>query len=45
MTHSVRTYHWFWFRGGRGLEAAAHYCALISGSRVERSFAANAGIS
>ena len=33
MTHSIRTC--LWFRDGRGPEAAAFYCALIPGSRVE----------
>jgi predicted 3-demethylubiquinone-9 3-methyltransferase (glyoxalase superfamily) len=42
MTHSVRTC--LWFRDGRGPEAAAFYCSLIPGSRVERSFGADAGM-
>ncbi len=41
MTHSIRTC--LWFRDGRGPEAAAFYCALIPGSRVERSFAFDPG--
>ena len=36
MTHSIRTC--LWFRDGRGREAAAFYCALIPGSRVEATF-------
>lgn len=36
MTHSIRTC--LWFRDGRGREAAASYCALIPGSRIEASF-------
>lgn len=42
MTNNIRTC--LWFRDGRGPEAAALYCALIPGSRVERSFAADAGM-
>lgn len=42
MTHAIRTC--LWFRDGRGPEAAAFYCALIPGSRVERSFGADAGM-
>lgn len=42
MTHSIRTC--LWFQDGRGPEAAAFYCSLIPGSRVERTFAADAGI-
>lgn len=38
MTHNIRTC--LWFRDGRGPEAAAFYCALIPGSRVERGFGA-----
>jgi predicted 3-demethylubiquinone-9 3-methyltransferase (glyoxalase superfamily) len=34
MTHSIRTVLWF---NGRGREAAAFYCSLIPGSRVERA--------
>lgn len=34
MTHSIRTVLWF---NGRGREAAALYCSLIPGSRVERA--------
>lgn len=41
MTHNIRTC--LWFQDGRGPEAAAFYCSLIPGSRVERSFAADAG--
>jgi predicted 3-demethylubiquinone-9 3-methyltransferase (glyoxalase superfamily) len=36
MTSSVRTC--LWFRDGRGREAAAFYCSLIPGSRVEASY-------
>ncbi len=36
MSHSIRTC--LWFRDGRGREAAAFYCALIPGSRVEATF-------
>ncbi len=36
MTRSIRTC--LWFRDGRGREAAAFYCALIPGSRVEAAF-------
>jgi predicted 3-demethylubiquinone-9 3-methyltransferase (glyoxalase superfamily) len=36
VTASIRTC--LWFRDGRGPEAAAFYCALIPGSRVERVF-------
>jgi predicted 3-demethylubiquinone-9 3-methyltransferase (glyoxalase superfamily) len=42
MTHSIRTC--LWFRDGRGPEAAAFYCDLIPGSRVERSFAGDNGM-
>ena len=41
MAHSIRTC--LWFEDGRGPEAAAFYCALIPGSRVERSFAFDNG--
>jgi predicted 3-demethylubiquinone-9 3-methyltransferase (glyoxalase superfamily) len=41
MTHNIRTC--LWFQDGRGPEAAAFYCSLIPGSRVERSFGADAG--
>lgn len=41
MTHSIRTV--LWFRDGRGHEAAAFYCALIPGSKVERTFGGDAG--
>lgn len=34
MTHAIRTVLWF---NGRGREAAAFYCSLISESRVERA--------
>lgn len=37
MPSSIRTC--LWFRDGRGAEAAAFYCALLPGSRVERTFA------
>jgi len=36
MSHSIRTC--LWFRDGRGREAAAFYCALIPGSRIEATF-------
>jgi predicted 3-demethylubiquinone-9 3-methyltransferase (glyoxalase superfamily) len=36
MTNSIRTC--LWFQDGRGGEAAAFYCSLIPGSRVERTF-------
>lgn len=36
MTTSIRTC--LWFRDGRGREAAAFYCALIPGSRIEATF-------
>ena len=36
MTYNIRTC--LWFRDGRGAEAAAFYCSLIPGSRVERNF-------
>lgn len=36
MTHSIRTC--LWFRDGRGREAAAFYCTLIPGSRIEATF-------
>jgi predicted 3-demethylubiquinone-9 3-methyltransferase (glyoxalase superfamily) len=39
MTHNIRTC--LWFRDGRGAEAAAFYCALIPGSKVERNFTIN----
>lgn len=39
MTHNIRTC--LWFRDGRGAEAAAFYCSLIPGSRVERNFTIN----
>lgn len=42
MTSSIRTC--LWFRDGRGPEAAKFYCALIPGSRVERSFSGDAGM-
>jgi predicted 3-demethylubiquinone-9 3-methyltransferase (glyoxalase superfamily) len=42
MSHSIRTC--LWFQDGRGPEAAAFYCTLIPGSRVERSFGADAGM-
>ena len=41
LAHSIRTC--LWFQDGRGPEAAGFYCSLIPGSRVERTFAANAG--
>jgi predicted 3-demethylubiquinone-9 3-methyltransferase (glyoxalase superfamily) len=36
MTNSIRTC--LWFQDGRGGEAAAFYCSLLPGSRVERTF-------
>lgn len=42
MIHSIRTC--LWFENGRGPEAAAFYCSLIPGSRVERTFGADAGM-
>jgi predicted 3-demethylubiquinone-9 3-methyltransferase (glyoxalase superfamily) len=41
MTHRIRTC--LWFEDGRGPEAAAFYCSLIPGSRVERSLAFDNG--
>jgi predicted 3-demethylubiquinone-9 3-methyltransferase (glyoxalase superfamily) len=41
MSNSIRTC--LWFRDGRGREAAEFYCSLISGSRVETTFSADAG--
>jgi predicted 3-demethylubiquinone-9 3-methyltransferase (glyoxalase superfamily) len=41
MTLAIRTC--LWFRDGRGREAAAFYCALIPGSRVEATFTGDAG--
>ena len=41
MASSIRTC--LWFRDGRGREAAAFYCSLIPGSRVESSFSSDAG--
>jgi predicted 3-demethylubiquinone-9 3-methyltransferase (glyoxalase superfamily) len=42
MTHNIRTC--LWFQDGRGPEAAAFYCSLIPGSRVEKTFGADAGM-
>jgi predicted 3-demethylubiquinone-9 3-methyltransferase (glyoxalase superfamily) len=42
VAHSIRTC--LWFRDGRGPEAAAFYCSLIPGSRVERTFSADVGM-
>lgn len=42
MTSSIRTC--LWFQDGRGREAAAWYCTLIPGSRVERSVAGDSGM-
>lgn len=36
MNYAIRTC--LWFRDGRGREAAAFYCALIAGSRIEASY-------
>jgi predicted 3-demethylubiquinone-9 3-methyltransferase (glyoxalase superfamily) len=41
MTSSVRTC--LWFRDGRGREAAAFYCSLIPGSRIEKAFSGDSG--
>jgi predicted 3-demethylubiquinone-9 3-methyltransferase (glyoxalase superfamily) len=41
MTNSIRTC--LWFQDGRGPEAAAFYCALIPGSRVEKVFSGDNG--
>jgi predicted 3-demethylubiquinone-9 3-methyltransferase (glyoxalase superfamily) len=41
MTSIIRTC--LWFRDGRGGEAAALYCSLIPGSRVETVFSGDAG--
>jgi predicted 3-demethylubiquinone-9 3-methyltransferase (glyoxalase superfamily) len=41
MTSSIRTC--LWFRDGRGQEAAAFYCSLIPGSRIEKTFAGDGG--
>jgi predicted 3-demethylubiquinone-9 3-methyltransferase (glyoxalase superfamily) len=41
MTSIIRTC--LWFRDGRGGEAAAFYCSLIPGSRVETVFSGDAG--
>jgi predicted 3-demethylubiquinone-9 3-methyltransferase (glyoxalase superfamily) len=42
MAHNIRTC--LWFQDGRGPEAAKFYCSLIPGSRVERTFGADAGM-
>lgn len=42
MNSSIRTC--LWFRDGRGSEAAAFYCSLIPGSKVERSFTGDNGM-
>ncbi len=36
MSNSIRTC--LWFQDGKGREAAAFYCSLIDGSRVEETF-------
>ncbi|MFN6925791.1 MAG: VOC family protein [Tabrizicola sp.] len=41
MAHTIRTC--LWFRDGRGPEAAAFYCGLIPGSRIERSLVFDTG--
>lgn len=41
MTHHIRTC--LWFESGKGQEAAAFYCTLIPGSRVERVFTSDKG--
>ncbi len=41
MTYSIRTC--LWFRDGRGREAAAFYCSLIPGSRIEKTYAGDNG--
>lgn len=43
MANSIRTC--LWFPDGRGLEAAEFYCSLIRGSRIEKSFFGDNGIS
>jgi len=40
MSSHIRTC--LWFRDGRGREAAEFYCSAIPGSRVERTFSADA---
>ena len=40
MSNFIRTC--LWFRDGRGREAAAFYCSLIPGSRVEKPFSIDA---
>lgn len=42
MASNIRTC--LWFRDGRGPEAAAFYCGLIPGSRVEKTFAGDNGM-
>lgn len=42
MTCTIRTC--LWFQDGRGPEAAAFYCSLIPGSRLLRTFGADAGM-
>ncbi len=42
MTNNIRTC--LWFRDGRGPDAAAFYCGLIPGSRIERSFTGDNGM-
>jgi predicted 3-demethylubiquinone-9 3-methyltransferase (glyoxalase superfamily) len=41
MTSSIRTC--LWFHDGRGPMAAAFYCSLIPGSRVEKTFSGDNG--
>ncbi|MCU0923604.1 MAG: VOC family protein [Burkholderiaceae bacterium] len=41
MTSSIRTC--LWFRDGRGREAAAFYCSLIPGSRIDRVVSGDSG--
>ncbi len=41
MANCIRTC--LWFRDGRGREAAEFYCTLIPGSRIEKTFSADAG--
>lgn len=42
MSQTIRTC--LWFRDGRGPEAAAFWCSLLPGSRVERSIAFDSGM-
>lgn len=42
MANNIRTC--LWFRDGSGPEAAAFYCSLIPGSRVEKTFTGDNGM-